>query len=215
MSYLFSRAHATPIRALSQNERRRPSQASNFPRLRTVSLLQCFVHVGDWLPWAQLTSLTLRDVNPADSYLPILQRAVNLIHLKTISCAANYHHNDQLPAVTLPHLESLIMVDFQGRFLQRLDIFTLPSLHTLQLLGSFLGDDPIKAFASFISRSGCRLQKFLITGGLWGVHKSAFRCHFPEIPQIELNSKYDWFARRHGHEEDSDDNSGDTDSESE
>ncbi|KAJ7639454.1 hypothetical protein FB45DRAFT_1024174 [Roridomyces roridus] len=162
----------------------------DFPKLRTLSLLHCSVHLGDWLPWAQLTSLTLSDVNP--TYNPryatctsILQRAVNLIHLKIINCTVNQHEQ-----LTLPHLESLMMFS-QSRFCQNLDIL------------------PIDTFAAFISRSGCRLQKVLITGG--GIHqtsKAAFRNHFAEIPQITFNSQYNWFSRWDGDEEDSGDDSG-------
>ncbi|KAJ7639453.1 hypothetical protein FB45DRAFT_905642 [Roridomyces roridus] len=186
------------------------AKACEFPRLRTLSLDSFrVIHMGDWLPWTQLTSLTLANMNPS-AYRSALQSAVNLIHLKTIDC--NHDDEDRLPDITLPRLETLIMIDSEGYIIQTLGAFIVPSLHTLQLPGSFLDNDPIDAFASFVSKSGCRLRKVLVTGGLWGDSKSAFRLRFPEIPQIAFNSQYEWFARQDG---DEDDHSSDSDSESE
>ncbi|KAJ7607666.1 hypothetical protein FB45DRAFT_763973 [Roridomyces roridus] len=80
----------------------RPSaNARDFPRLRTLSL-NCSDDLGDWLPWSQLTSLTLKNLH-SDNYLSTLSSAVNLLHVTSIDCMQ--YSQDRVKDVTLPRLE--------------------------------------------------------------------------------------------------------------
>ncbi|KAJ7628870.1 hypothetical protein FB45DRAFT_45266 [Roridomyces roridus] len=174
--------------------------AQNYPRLESLALsnLECSV---DRLPWSQLTSLTLS--SRTDDCAVVLQAAVNLVELKLIDCRV-----DRVD-VQFIRLETLILdyryglADFPRHMIH---MFTLPALHTLQLCAKLLGKQPIDALSSFISRSGCRLRKVLITGKRKRIDsKELFRQAFPTIPKIAFNSDYDWYMRWKGDEEDSDD----------
>ncbi|KAJ7604215.1 hypothetical protein FB45DRAFT_1070678 [Roridomyces roridus] len=181
---------------------KRPRAHADFPRLRTLSL-DCLDDLAYWFPWTQLTSLTLTNPSSA-TYFSTLQGAVNLVHLKTIDCYQEPHA--QLTDVTLPRLETFIMVDTEfGYFEQGLGVFILPSLRTLQVPAAFLGNNPLDTFASFVAKSGCtQLQKVLITGEYGEISKPMFRSRFPGII-FAFNSRYDWHKRRDRDEEDSSD----------
>ncbi|KAJ7607667.1 hypothetical protein FB45DRAFT_1067724 [Roridomyces roridus] len=66
-----------------------------------------------------------------------------------------------------------------------LHVFIVPSLRILQLPGWSLGEQPLDTFASFIFKSGCSLQRVIITGGLV-VEEEEFRRGFPAIPDIDI-----------------------------
>ncbi|KAJ7604208.1 hypothetical protein FB45DRAFT_1070672 [Roridomyces roridus] len=186
--------------SFTESSRRPSANACDFPRLRTLSL-SCFDDLGNWLPWSQLTSLTLMHTY-SPTYLSTLRGAVNLVHLKLIYCVQDSHR--QCPDVNLPRLETLIMVDPDGDFHQGLSVFTLPSLRSLQVPATFLNSDRIETFASLVSRSGCtELRKVLITGEFrLRISKRVFRRRFPAITFV-FNSGYNWAKRRPGDEEDS------------
>ncbi|KAJ7641196.1 hypothetical protein FB45DRAFT_1053765 [Roridomyces roridus] len=158
------------------------------PRLRVLSLCGFRVAV-DWLPWSRITSLALRYMYGVN-YISALQDSVNLIDLRMIDCGG-----DTLTPrrdVLLPRLETLIMAHTMP-FSQNLSIYILPAVHTLQVPGSYLGYRPIDFFASFIHKSGCRLQKVFITGSFRSNQSETdFQGAFPSIPTITFDKEYRW-----------------------
>ncbi|KAJ7641134.1 hypothetical protein FB45DRAFT_899510 [Roridomyces roridus] len=181
---------------------------ADFPRLQTVSLTWFRKHV-DWLPWAQLTSLTLEYMDSL-TFIPILRDAIHLIDLAFIECDLLPSWNAESPAdIPLTQLTSLVMLTSD---VQILEVISAPALQRLRISAEDLGDKPVGTLGPLISRSGFKLQKLLITGDRRGwpqVSKRVFRSAFPTIPEIAFNSKFRMNARQEGDEEDS----GDSDEE--
>ncbi|KAJ7187860.1 hypothetical protein C8R46DRAFT_3088 [Mycena filopes] len=146
---------------------------SEAPLLRTALLTFNPAKVG--LPWAQLTSLTLRYVYPSECS-PVLEQSPNLIfcHLHLISD----DDNPNFPDITLRSLTSLKLEE--DPITDYLNTLTVPSLRCLDLTEDFLGSDPLRYLASFISKSGCKLQE-LIMSERHGISRNAYREAFPSI----------------------------------
>ncbi|KAJ7903856.1 hypothetical protein B0H13DRAFT_2663571 [Mycena leptocephala] len=154
------------------------------PLLRTV-VLTIFAAPSVILPWAQLTCLTLNNVTSVE-VAPILQKASNLLHCELYL----FHHRDQpLPNITLPRLETLAF-DQRGDsmigFLYSLDV---PALRCLRIPEQTLGPTPVDSLKSFITKSGCNVQKVCITDD-FVVHEDAYRQAFPSIPEFSFDGEY-------------------------
>ncbi|KAJ7114565.1 hypothetical protein C8R43DRAFT_1138380 [Mycena crocata] len=96
-------------------------------------------------------------------YTPILQQTPNLIHC----LLAIYHDPDDnvLVDVALPHLESLLLlVDDRLADTGYLQTLVAPALRELQVSDRCLGRNPLTSLASFVLKSGCKLQRVHITG---------------------------------------------------
>ncbi|KAJ7753075.1 hypothetical protein DFH07DRAFT_824530 [Mycena maculata] len=151
------------------------------PRLRAVTLVSLFAID---LPWAQLTSLTLRAGSP--DWFDILAQCVNLIECEL----AFFFVPSQVPGIKLGSLESLTLRRlYQHGMMPRpsLDIFTLPALRALQVPDACLGFEPIPTLASFISRSGCDLEEVRIDG-VEVERRSLYRQSFPAVPVLRFCS---------------------------
>ncbi|KAF7334440.1 F-box domain-containing protein [Mycena venus] len=147
------------------------------PLLRTV-VLEVIASVNVVLPWTQLTSLTLREMW-FDNCVPILQQTTNLDH-----CQLDLEYNGEigpLPDITLSHLELLCCNDNnRGRMSDCLDAFIVPTLRSLEVTERFLQPEPIKFLASFLLKSGCKLQDVRLKGPRT-VHEDSYRKPFPLI----------------------------------
>ncbi|KAJ6589352.1 hypothetical protein B0H19DRAFT_1226897 [Mycena capillaripes] len=145
------------------------------PLLRTV-VLNDQAALGVILPWAQLTSLTLKHVYPHEC-VPVLQQTSNLVHCELQ--LFTFGGDDQLPDITLSQLESLTLMA-RAPIVGYLETFIVPGLHKLEIAGYLLGSSPIDSLASFISKSGCKLQEVRITGDR-ELYQSVYRDAFPLI----------------------------------
>ncbi|KAJ7045974.1 hypothetical protein C8F04DRAFT_455711 [Mycena alexandri] len=150
------------------------------------------------LPWEQLTSLVLDRVYPREC-LPVLQQTSTLIHCKLFLV---HERVADLPDVTLPHLESLTLVNSIGDavtlgYLQTLIVPALRELdvweQSLQL--SYL-QGPIDSLKSFISKSGCNLQKMTISGPRF-VSRDEYSRAFPSI-ELSFDGQYGFFDGQYG-----------------
>ncbi|KAJ6454602.1 hypothetical protein C8R45DRAFT_599623 [Mycena sanguinolenta] len=136
-----------------------PIRFCEVPRLCSATLWESR-NATNIFPWSQLTSLTLLYMNECAA---ILKEAVNLVHCHLFLSSVE----DLVPDIRLPVLESLILMplfesdDPATHFLATL---ITPALRSLEIADSFLQPDPIAILDSFISNSGCRLQKLCITG---------------------------------------------------
>ncbi|KAJ7161198.1 hypothetical protein C8R46DRAFT_860854, partial [Mycena filopes] len=136
---------------------------SEAPFLRTVDLT--FTPSRVLLPWVQLTSLTLRYVFPLDCF-SVLEQAPNLTHCHLI---LSYNHdmlNQSIPPtpdITLRHLESLTLGDYQGHpIADYMGTFVVPCLRSLETVEDLLGSDPLHSLAAFMSKSGCTLREVIL-----------------------------------------------------
>ncbi|KAJ6472309.1 hypothetical protein C8R47DRAFT_1324691 [Mycena vitilis] len=133
------------------------------PLLRTVALwaFHWMTIAKIVLPWAQLTSLTL-DVLPHQFY-QVLPWTPNLVHL---NCILKSHTPDDStyhgPDIEFPCLESSeLNLAYKARLTRfRLRAFVAPALRSLEIQELSIAPD----LTSFISKSGCALQKLYITG---------------------------------------------------
>ncbi|KAJ7178200.1 hypothetical protein C8R46DRAFT_1346420 [Mycena filopes] len=138
------------------------------------------------LPWAQITSLTLKNAY-ATECAPVLAQMCNLVHCRLNLYNSRSHPYHHLPHVSLPHLETLVMTDARGPagpVEEYLDTFVVPALLTLQVPGSFLGPEPIDYISSFISTSGCKLRELVITGYIESTQ--SYEEAFPSICDFHL-----------------------------
>ncbi|KAJ7653691.1 hypothetical protein DFH06DRAFT_524659 [Mycena polygramma] len=152
------------------------------PLLRDVTLN--FLAVRDiTLPWVQLTSLTLHDVNPDES-AQVLQQTTNLVHCELFI----WFHSDWR-AVTLPSLQSLVLHDAEGLRGPEpgfFESFMVPALRRLHVPELTLGPNPIDTLASLIRRSGCQLHELTIYcfSKHGSVDQPSIREAFATIPDI-------------------------------
>ncbi|KAJ7741814.1 hypothetical protein B0H16DRAFT_1027978 [Mycena metata] len=143
-----------------------------------------------FLPWSQLTSLTLVGKGQREC-MEVLVNVPNLVYCELVSWGdlADY------PDVRLPRLETLVLVHLElvgyPWDIDYLAPFTTPALRRLQLPDTYLGLDPIGCLASFVSRSACTIQELCITGQRT-VPKTAYRRAFP-TSAVSFNTKLvDW-----------------------
>jgi hypothetical protein len=158
----------------------------DMPLLRTV-VLDHVAAANVVLPWAQLTSLTLRDVYPEEC-VSILQRSSNLVHCDLRLEVWSSDDESQLD-VTLPCLESLTLRSTNdGPVIGYLNTLIVPTLRSLEIPERFLGTNPIDSLRSFVSKSGCKLQEMWITGKR-NVPEHSFRQAFPLV-RISFGRRY-------------------------
>ncbi|KAJ7161199.1 hypothetical protein C8R46DRAFT_1285293 [Mycena filopes] len=122
------------------------------PLLRSVIIDANVVALTLILPWAQLTSLQLNRVYPAEC-VPILQQTPNWVHCQFSLVAAG---DTPWPDMMLMRLESLIFSDNGDTVEGYFEIFSVPSLRKLHIPERCL-QTPIDSLTSFMSNSGCKL----------------------------------------------------------
>ncbi|KAJ7073855.1 hypothetical protein C8F01DRAFT_3823 [Mycena amicta] len=122
--------------------------------LRSVSLWNIAYNTTS-LPWAQLTSLSLRNTTLVESG-PILRMAVNLLRCKLL-----VHGTGEGIQIQLPRLEVFSLINWSDEH-ECIDAFTLPSLRKLEVGQSVLGVHAVERLQSLISRSECRLERLRI-----------------------------------------------------
>ncbi|KAJ7086306.1 hypothetical protein C8R43DRAFT_1051374 [Mycena crocata] len=160
-----------------------PLLLGDAPLLRSVAL--AYVIETVILPWAQLTSLTLKSVIPR-LCTPILQQTVGLVYFKLDLFVRG---DIQEPDIELPRLQTLILRPADSDvMLGYLETFIVPALLTLQVPEAFLGEDPIRTLTSFISKSGCKLQRLYMSGE-GSTTMNLYRAAFPSIPTLKFDSE--------------------------
>ncbi|KAJ7142008.1 hypothetical protein C8R43DRAFT_1016121 [Mycena crocata] len=163
------------------------------PLLQTVNL-GCFAIPNSNLPWVQLTSLTLQRVSVSEC-TPILQQTPDLV--KCVLAIHLEEGTNHLVDVTLSRLESLALirpVPQDNPATQYISSIVAPALRELQVAEECLHEDPVTFLASFISKSGCNLQRVRITGARF-IPKAAYRASFPSIPTFLFNERLtSWVA---------------------
>ncbi|KAJ7113038.1 hypothetical protein C8R44DRAFT_856077 [Mycena epipterygia] len=168
-----------------------PHPAATFrqaPRLRVFTdtrLYDEFTYSPDFLPWFQLTSVTLVLVTPAEC-TPVLMHTVNLVHCQLAMTDGVLNQ----PDIKLLSLESLVLVKFdpaeEVQLTEYLNTFVVPALQRLQVPDEFLGPTPVAILESFISKSGCKLEEVCITGER-SLPRESYRNVFPSIPNFTFN----------------------------
>jgi hypothetical protein len=155
------------------------------PLLRTATLSTIRLS-NVILPWGQLTSLTLDWLNPSDC-VPILQQTSNLVHCELILFDWEYDDSNPPLDVPLPCLESLTLENRPGSglLLGYLHTFVVPALRSLRVPEPWLEPNPIAALASFISKSGCKLQELHLTQ--ISEPGTPYRKAFPLIEKVSLH----------------------------
>ncbi|KAF7335975.1 F-box domain-containing protein [Mycena sanguinolenta] len=160
-----------------------PIRFCEVPQLRSVTIWeypQLRETAGiDIFPWSQLTSLTLIDV---DGWPAILKETANLLHCHLFLCG---EEDLTVPDIRLPVLESLVLSPFSDSLFgpdepatNALPSLFTPALRILEVPESFLQPDPIAMLDSFISKSGCDLQKICITGNTRSVPEAMYHASF-------------------------------------
>ncbi|KAJ7653702.1 hypothetical protein DFH06DRAFT_1204521, partial [Mycena polygramma] len=157
-------------------------------QLRTVIYNGLAAPRSLFLPWSQITSLTMLRVTPRDCPT-ILQHTTNLVHCVLDLWSLNPYDSFR---ITLPHLESLHFEpnsDAEPRFLNSL---VTPSLRTLKLPEEFFAKS-LDRMASFLSHSGGKLEEVTIYTDDIDKHEEAvsekcYREAFPLIPSFRVVS---------------------------
>ncbi|KAJ7849605.1 hypothetical protein B0H13DRAFT_1517062, partial [Mycena leptocephala] len=150
-----------PLRLLRHLDLEFPSHAiqaatfSEAPLLRAVRLTGT---LSVTLPWLQLTSITLCEVDPRQCE-PILKQTSNIVHCELHFWISHPLADQPLSNIALPCLESLVLNRYSEPVTGYLAFISVPSLRSLRTPERFLGSDPIGLLASFISNSGCSLQE--------------------------------------------------------
>jgi hypothetical protein len=112
--------------------------------------------------------------------VPVLQQAANLTHCELE--LYNDFDGTGVADVVLPSLQSLTLNDPypMAYRVDHLQIFFVHALCSLEIPERFLGRDPIDSLASFIAKSGCKLQRVGIVNRS-AVYKHSYRTAFPAI----------------------------------
>jgi len=178
---------------IPHNARSIPFALQDVPRLRAVTLWD-FTYPPGFLPWYQLTSLTLVAKEP-DECTPILAQTVNLVHCKLVISG---EAGDDLPDIRLPFLESLSLVYFiidEPPSTRYLSTFIVPALRRLQIPEEFIdfGIDAFETFSSFISKSGCELREVCLTGAISRRVQIRLTTKFPSIQFSFDADLIDWY----------------------
>ncbi|KAJ7807942.1 hypothetical protein B0H13DRAFT_1928737 [Mycena leptocephala] len=159
------------------------------PLLRTVIIRDESDLSSMVMPWVQLTSLTIELVFIHEC-APILRQASNLI-----SCALGVigesRVDGELPDIRLLFLRTLLISNPHGEPITGLvEALVVPRLRTLQMPKQFLGEEPIEALASFISKSACTLKLLRISSEYPRVNDlRLYRNEFPSIKKIEFRKE--------------------------
>ncbi|KAJ7741189.1 hypothetical protein DFH07DRAFT_59373 [Mycena maculata] len=172
-----------------------PVAFQDVPQLRAVTLWDFNYPIG-FLPWSQLTSLTLVCKSPIACTV-ILADTPNLV-----DCVLAIDFTNALPAglpdTALTHLESLVLTkyaDIKRVSTTYLGTFIAPALRRLEVLDELLGPDHADTLASFIARSGCTLERVRITGERT-MARSSYHAKFPSIRKFRFNRTLrDWLQR--------------------
>ncbi|KAJ7185497.1 hypothetical protein C8R46DRAFT_1060768 [Mycena filopes] len=153
------------------------------PSLRTV-LLNFRSALMLALPWAQLTSLTLKHT-PEPRCIAILRAAApNLVHCSLTAVA--WGDFEQSADITLPQLESLVLrVQILGASGLR-SLLILPALRHLTLLERFPNPDPFPVMAAFIGKAACTLLEVVRVTETGFVSEQEYLAAFPLIPTFTL-----------------------------
>ncbi|KAF7334226.1 Transcription factor [Mycena sanguinolenta] len=176
-----------------------PTRFREVPRLRSLTFWHSYNATVDFLPWAQLTSLTL--VNQSfSSCAAILQHTTNLVHCHLALCGVL---NEPVLNVQLMSLESLILTVYvdvgseayndNPAVAQYLKGWVTPALLTFDVPEGILPPDPVDALRVFISRSGCRLQRLCIAGNL-SISQAVYLRAFPDVPKLSFNMLWHYNA---------------------
>ncbi|KAJ6562543.1 hypothetical protein B0H19DRAFT_1144916 [Mycena capillaripes] len=153
------------------------------PLLRTV-ILDYIATTRVTLSWAQLTSLTLKNVFPHEC-APLLQQTSNLVHCD-LGVLPDDEGGTPGPDITLPCLESLtIKGETETGYLET---FIVPALRRLDIGELILLPKAINTLESFMSKSGCQLREVLIAGDR-SVHEDLYRKAFP-ILKFSFSGRY-------------------------
>ncbi|KAJ7202424.1 hypothetical protein GGX14DRAFT_654500 [Mycena pura] len=158
------------------------------PQLLTATLWN-FAYPSGFLPWHQLTSLTMVCKTPAEC-TPILKETPSLVHCRLILMLTKNEHNSDEPDTVLPRLESLTLESFMKEQMpatRYLGSFVVPSLRRLQVPDIFIQPDPVNKLSSFIALSGCQLHELCITGHLSGT-EDAYRQGLSAIPILSFGA---------------------------
>ncbi|KAJ7659264.1 hypothetical protein DFH06DRAFT_438729 [Mycena polygramma] len=153
---------------------------SDTPMLRTVVLNFCAAR-SIIMPWDQLTSLTVTQILPRE-WEPILQQTKNLVHCKLD--VAEITGEPPVADTRLPCLRSLTITDVEG-LNGCLESFIVSALRRLEVPEQFLGSNPTRTLASFISKSRCQLREVRITGEI-SVPMESYRQEFGSIPTFSF-----------------------------
>ncbi|KAJ7159309.1 hypothetical protein C8R43DRAFT_948240 [Mycena crocata] len=188
--------------SFEQMETLSPASLTAVPLLHSA-LLQLLAVDTVTLPWAQLTSLSLVWVRRS-RYAPVLQQTPNLVHCVLV--VEHSHNDDMLVDVLLPQLESLVLItDNCLADADYLDTLITPALREIHVADQCLGLNPLDSLATFISKSGCKLQSVRITGNR-SVSKTSYLGAFPAIPNFSFSNKLTcWDEYLEGHTSDDSD----------
>ncbi|KAJ6504129.1 hypothetical protein C8R47DRAFT_177987 [Mycena vitilis] len=141
---------------------------------------------GANLPWAQLRCLTLTNGLPKE-YNLLLQMSHNLVHC-TLDLLVDNNFNP--PDITLLSLKSLtlIRVDWEDPCDGYLETFIVPAPSSLRLYDLYV---PISTLASFISKSGCKLDNVCIADSesICASIQDSYRSTSPTIPKFPTKRK--------------------------
>ncbi|KAJ6492709.1 hypothetical protein C8R47DRAFT_1214025 [Mycena vitilis] len=156
-------------------------------QLRTVVYNGLAAPRSLFLPWSQITSLTMLRVTPRDCPT-ILQHTTNLVHCVLDLWSLSPYESSR---ITLPHLESLRFEpnsDAEPRFLTSL---VTPSLRTLKLSEVFFAKSLDRM--EFLSQSGGKLEEVTVyTNDIdedeEAVSEKCFREAFPLVPSFRVVS---------------------------
>ncbi|KAJ7217002.1 hypothetical protein GGX14DRAFT_358406 [Mycena pura] len=158
---------------------------SDAPELRTATLGD-FNYPSGFLPWHQLTSLSLVFQTPAEC-TDVLKETINLLHCRLIIAPYSEGEFEAGMNLNLPHLESLALEYLRGcPTTCTITTFVVPSLRRLRIADAFIRPDPVGKLSSLIAKSGCKLQELCIVGNL-STTENAYREAFPSI----LNLSFD------------------------
>ncbi|KAJ6504151.1 hypothetical protein C8R47DRAFT_1316359 [Mycena vitilis] len=152
------------------------------PLLQTVVL--DFYDLVITLPWEQLTSLTIKN-GRTGVYSDFLAHMPNLVY-----CTLGFHCGHlKPPDVTLISLKSLTLVVYNGHddFEGYLETFIVPALSSLRIPEVCLHPTPIDTLASFISKSGCKLDNLCVAGDLT-VPENTYRSALPSIANFAFDA---------------------------
>ncbi|KAJ7353202.1 hypothetical protein DFH08DRAFT_1077458 [Mycena albidolilacea] len=132
------------------------------PSLRQIALKSYHDHNSSFLPWSQLTVISVNQIQ-LDQYSHLIHQLVNIIY-----CHLSICHRGKLSLrnATLSHLETLILDDWvlpDHTMSRILGCLTLPALRRLQVRETFFtGDDPVNPLVSLVARSGCNLRELSV-----------------------------------------------------